>query len=133
MSEKDKLSAQVIVRPAGGKSDIAPENITSENVHRIMPAPAELEKVKIFFQDSGFEVGSGFANSFSITGEKKLFEKIFETKISTNENQAVKSRGGDSENETSELSLTKLPGDIKKIVEAVTFTEPPDFGPGNFS
>ncbi len=133
MSNKNnqELSAQVILKPAAGKSSILPENITSENVEQIMPSAEDFKNAQKFFADSGFEVDAGFANSFSITGEKKLFEKTFETKISQNEKQAVKARG-ENHPESSELPVGNLPNDIKKIVEAITFTEPPDFGPGNF-
>lgn len=127
--EKEKLSAQVIMNPASGKRSLSPEQITSENVAEIMPSDEDLKTAKQYFSDEGFEVDAGFANSFSITGDKKLFEKTFETKISKDENQAVKSKG---ETETSELPAGKLPENVKQVVETITFTEPPDFGPGNF-
>ncbi len=129
--EKQTLSAQVILKPAGGKSSIPPENITSENVNQIMPSAEDFKNAQKFFADSGFEVDAAFASSFSITGDKKLFEKTLDTKISQNENQAVKARGK-NDAETSELPLANLPNELKKTVEAITFTEPPDFGPGNF-
>ncbi len=133
MSNQDKqnLSAQVILQPAGGKGSIPAENITSENIHQVMPSTDDLKKAQTYFSDLGFEVDAGFANSFSITGDKELFEKTFETKISKNEKQAVKARG-ENDTESSELPSGKLPRDIKKVVETVTFTEPPDFGPTNF-
>lgn len=127
--EKEKLSAQVILHPASGKRSLSPEQITSENVAEIMPSDEDLKKAKQYFSGEGFEVDAGFANSFSISGDKKLFEKTFETEITKDENNAVKSK---SDAETSELPAGKLPNDVKKIVEAVTFTEPPDYGPGNF-
>ena len=129
--DKQKLSAQAILKPAGGRDSSSAENVTSENVHRLMPSAEDFKKARSYFADLGFEVDAGFANSFSITGDKKLFEKTFETKISQNEKQAVKARA-ENDAESSELSLKKLSGEIKKIVETVTFTEPPDFGPGNF-
>ena len=129
--DKNKLSAQVILKPAKGQSSIPPENITSENVHQIMPSAEDFNNAQKMFAESGFEVGDGFGNSFSITGDKKLFEKTFETKISQNEKEAFKTKGED-DSESSELPLEKMPKDIKKVVETVTFTEPPDFGPGNF-
>ncbi len=129
--EKQILSAQVILKPADGKSSIPPANITSENVHQIMPSAEDFKIVQKFFADAGFEVDAAFANSFSITGNKKLFEKTFDTKISQNEKQAVKaSRENDAE--SSELPLANLPNELKKTVETITFTEPSDFGPGNF-
>lgn len=129
--DKQTISAQVILKPGGGKRAIPPENITSENVNQIMPSAEDSKKAKKAFADLGFEVDAGFANSFSITGDKKLFEKTFDTKISQNEKQAVKARG-ENDAETSELPLGNLPNELKKTVEAITFTEPPDFGPGSF-
>ncbi|MEP7038331.1 MAG: hypothetical protein ABI891_08310 [Acidobacteriota bacterium] len=129
--DKQKLSAQVILRPADGKGAIPPENITSENVHQIMPSAENVKNARKFCVAAGFEVDAGFANSFSITGDVELFEKTFKTKISQNEKQAVKAVG-ENDTESSELPLGNLPQEIKKIVETITFTEPPDFGPGNF-
>ena len=129
--KKQTLSAQVILRPAGGKSSLPPEEITSENVQQIMPSAEDLEKAQSYFSDLGFEVSAGYANSFSITGDKKLFEKTFDTKISADEKQAIKARSK-NDTESSELPLGELPKEVKKSVETVTFTEPPDFGPGHF-
>jgi hypothetical protein len=133
MSNQDKetLSAQVILKPADGKSSLSPEKNTSENVHQIMPSAEDFKTAQEKFTDSGFEVDAGFANSFSITGDKKLFEKTFKTKISHNEHQAVKSQD-ENNAESSELPLENLPNELKQVIETVTFTKPPDFGPGNF-
>lgn len=128
---KQNLSAQVILRPAGGKESLPPEQITAENVHKMMPSAADAAAAQRFFANAGFDVGGVFGNSFSITGEQKLFEKIFGTKIFTNEKLAIKSRSKTAA-ESSELPSDKLPEDTRKIVETVTFTEPPDFGPTNF-
>lgn len=129
--DEQKLSAQVILKPADESVRFSAENATAENIQKLMPSAKDFKKAQRFFADAGFAVDAGFANSFSITGDEELFDKIFAAKISRNEKQAVKTRGAD-DLETSELPLEKLPGEIKKIVETVTFTEPPDFGPGNF-
>lgn len=129
--DKQKLSAQVILKPAGGRSQSSAESITSENVHLMMPLAEDFAKARSYFADLGFEVDASFANSFSITGDQKLFENTFETKISQNEKRAVKTHT-EKDEESSELPLKKFSSEIKKIIETVTFTEPPDFGPGNF-
>ena len=132
MSDQNEktLSAQVILKPAGGGSAAA-ENVTSENVRQMMPAADDFKKARTYFAGLGFEVDAGFANSFSIIGDRKLFEKTFAAKLSRNEKNAVKARGA-NDAESSELPPEKLSAEIRKIVETVTFTEPPDFGPGNF-
>lgn len=129
--QKQTLSAQVVLRPASGKSAIPPEQITAENVREIMPSPEDTKKAQEYFSEKGFEVGAAFANSFSITGEADLFEKLFDTKITTNEKNAVKARDKNKK-DSSELSKSELPKEIEKTIETITFSEPPDFGPGNF-
>ena len=133
MQDQDEriLSAQVVLKPKDGRGLSPAENVTSENVERVLPAAEDFEKAQSFFADAGFEAAGGFANSFSITGKHKLFEQTFGAKIFTNEKRAVKVRAA-KDAESSKLPLEKLPAEIKKIVETVTFTEPPDFGPGNF-
>lgn len=128
---KQKLSAQVILQPADGKRRIPAEEITSENVAQTLPSGEDLKEAQTYFSDLGFDVGEGYANSFSITGEAKLFEKSFDTKISEDEKKAVKAED-ENKTQTGELPSDKLPKHITRIVETVTFTEPPDYGPGNF-
>jgi hypothetical protein len=125
------LSAQVVLKPKDGRDLPSAADITAENIERFLPAAEDFRKAQKNFTDAGFEVDGGFANSFSITGKRKLFEIFFNTKIFTNERQAVKTRSGDRP-ESSELPLANLSAALKEIVATVTFTEPPDFGPENF-
>ncbi len=125
------LSAQVILKPKDGRSASSPKDVTAENIERFLPAAEDLEQARKFFAAAGFEADDGFANSFSITGKRELFEKTFDAEIFSNERKAFKIRA-DSEMESSELPLGKLPAAIKEIVETIAFTEPPDFGPENF-
>lgn len=129
--DQQNLSAQVILKPKDGRDLPSAADITAENIERLMPAAEDFKKAQKFFNDAGFEVGDGFANSFSITGKHELFEKTFNTKISTNARQAVKIRA-DSETESSQLPLVSLSAELKQIVNIIIFTEPQDFGPGNF-
>jgi hypothetical protein len=39
---------------------------------------------------------------------------------------------GEDEQESSELPTENLAGEVKKSIDTITFSEPPDFGPGNF-
>jgi hypothetical protein len=107
-------SAQVVLRPASGQRVTDP--ITSQNVREIMPSGADAALASGTFERLGFQVGSLVANSFSITGPTALFEKVFKTRLRP---------------ETLELPTHALPKQIASIIEAVTFTPPPDFGPAN--
>ena len=123
-----EVSAQVILKPSQGSFT---DTVTSENVARMMPTAEDMEKAKSYFSERGFKVEHAFGNSFSITGPESLFEKAFKSKLSKGEKGEVKAarRGG---SQSFELSTDDLPKGIADIVETVTFSEPPDFGPGNF-
>jgi hypothetical protein len=107
-------SAQVVLRPASGKRVTEP--ITSQNVREIMPSSADAALARRTFEELGFQAGPVVANSFSITGPTALFEKAFKTRLRP---------------DTFELPTHVLPDPIASIVEAVTFTPAPDFGPAN--
>lgn len=130
MENKTEISAQVILKPAGGEDVIAGENITSANVHLLFPAQESFEKAQKFFADLKFKVEDAFANSFAIAADKTVFEKTFDTRIFQDVKQNFKAARNDVE--SGELPLDKLPGEIREIIKTVTFSELPDFGPENF-
>jgi hypothetical protein len=76
----------------------------------------------------GFEVGNFVGNSLSITGPARLFETIFHTKLQEDGKSGLKF-GGNSY----ELPKEKIPSALRAEIAAVTFTPPPDFGPGSGS
>jgi hypothetical protein len=124
------LSAQVILKPAGGgKADVP---IVSSNVHQTLPSGDAIRLVQKAFADAGFDVGAAFANSFAITAPAKVFNKVFGTRIrrdaASGDTRAIGRRGGSSY----ELPLTVLPSQVARLIEAVTFTPPPDFGPTSY-
>ena len=129
MANKKEVSAQVVLK-ASDRS-VSGENITSENVGRAIPAEDDLRRATRQFKELGFKVEHAFANSFSISGPTALFEKVFKTKLSEEEKGSLKAKGAGG-TKSFELPLTNLPNDVETIVETVTFSEPPDFGPGNF-
>jgi hypothetical protein len=72
----------------------------------------------------GFRVGDCVGNSMSITGTVQLFESCLHTKI--------QERGGGVQfvGDGNELPTEKIPAELRAQVVAITFTPPPDFGPG---
>ena len=118
----DRLSAQVVLRPATGELT-GDESITSENVHRFLPPPEAVAETEGFFRDAGFEVANVVGNSFSIVGSPSAFERTFGERPERG-GAGVLVRGGGVE-----LDLDSLPGSVRRHVQAVTFTPPPDFGP----
>jgi hypothetical protein len=129
VNEDIRLSALVVLRPANDRAGSGP--ITSEVVGFFMPSRAAVEATTSFFSERGFDVSDVVAISFSITGSRSLFEDLFGQRV-----QVERRRGGELasvrlESGSLEFSLSALPKNISRNLQAVTFTPPPDFGPGN--
>jgi hypothetical protein len=120
MSSAASISLLVILRPAKGRLK-SKGAVSQENLAEVMPDPAAESQAREYFEAQGLTVHRGSANSFSIEGPRRTLEKLF----SAAELKAKESTGG-------EMSLTKLPADIRELLEAVAFTEPPAFGPTSF-
>jgi hypothetical protein len=99
----DGLSALVVLR-----SPV--DSPTADRAAELMSDAAAAAIVQAYFRDLGFDVGPLVGVSFSIDGDRSLFESTFG------------SVGG-------ALDLAPLPGSIREQLLAVTFTEPPTFGP----
>lgn len=83
-----------------------------------------------YFRDAGFELGPRVGESFAITASLGKFEKIFNCHIVIDENGAHVDIGNDSIDY--ELPFDSLYAHLQNCIYAVTFSAPPDFGPGNF-
>ena len=130
--KKEKtLSAQVILSPASGKSVTGQEAITSENIRDYMPSPENFQAAAQAFSAAGFEVSAAGPTGFSITAPASTFEKFFNTRLQKQERGGVMAMRKD-ESTSLELPLRALPREVSRLVEAVTFTPPPDFGPTSY-
>jgi hypothetical protein len=125
----EQISAQVVLRPADGRELTGHEVITSETVERYRPSPEAVSQVAEFLRAAGFQVSEEVGISFSITGPRPLFERLFGMGLEHRRRSGIDTvqtpAGG------LELPLDRLPPDVARFVQAVTFTPPPDFGPGN--
>lgn len=130
--KKEKIiSAQVILRPASGKSVTGQDAITSENIRDYMPSPESFQAAAQSFAAAGFEVSAAGPTGFSITAPASTFEKVFNTSVRSQEGRGIEAVRKDK-SASYELPLRGLSGDLSRYVEAVTFTPPPDYGPTNF-
>jgi hypothetical protein len=125
--KQHSLSAQVVLKAASGKSP-AGQAITSENIREYLPSQESIRIARSALTEAGFEVGNVVANSFSITAPTATFEKVFGARIRRDPQRGVTEAG---QGGTLELPLKKLGRDVAGVIEAVTFSPPPDFGPGN--
>jgi hypothetical protein len=89
------LSAQVVINPS---------------------APVKPDEIMNAFKQAGFDVGSLWANNFSISAPQTRFKSFFAADI-----------------DESELQLGALPDVIRGGIKTILFSRPPDFGPtGSF-
>lgn len=109
------LSAAITLRAADGSrlGDAGP--ITSATVLEHAPAPEAISTTESWFRSHGFDVDSTFANSFSITGTPDAFDAVF----------------GTSDDEQLILPLDRLPDEIGRLIDTVSFTHV-ELGPTDF-
>jgi hypothetical protein len=124
------VSAEVILRPAGGRRVSGQDRITSENVQAFLPDPSAVSGVSEFFRRVGFEVSEAVGLSFSIAGPVSLFEGVFGEHLSlTGEGRITEIR---TDGGRLEMPLDRVPPELADLIEIVTFTPPPDFGPTDY-
>jgi hypothetical protein len=117
------VSAQVVLAAAGGARPGPRTHITTENIHEWIPSAETTARVSGELRDMGFEVGEPVGNNISIAGPVRLFEAVFGTKLRDAD-------GGVQFVNGYELAAEKIPRALRRQIVAVTFTPPPDFGPG---
>lgn len=122
MNPEKIISAQVVLTAAGGGRPGPRTRITTENIREWMPSAETIARVSAELRNMGFEIGEAVGNSTSITGPARLFESVFHTKL--------REVGGVQFADGYELPAEKIPPALRAEIVAVTFTPPPDFGPG---
>jgi hypothetical protein len=108
----DEVSATVVLRTAG--SGLPAADITADHAELFQPRDTAVVEVTRWFDERGFQVGGVLGPAFAITGPAGLFEDTFGTA-----DPAVPP------------TVDRLPPEIARHLDAVVFTAPPDFGPGN--
>jgi hypothetical protein len=124
------LSAQVALKPASGRSIDGHTVITSENIREYLPSPETVRAAQRAFVDAGFDVASPVGTSFSITAPASTFEKVFKVRLESDARGSA--RVASTDKTDYELPLSGLAESLRKIVIAVTFSPPPDFGPTSY-
>ena len=124
MKPEEIVSAQVILAAANGARPGPHTRITSGNIREWAPSGETVVRVSDQLRALGFRVGECVGNSMSITGTVRLFESCFHTTI-------VETGGGvQFVGDGNELAAEMIPAELRPQVAAITFTPPPDFGPG---
>lgn len=125
------VSAVVVMRPSSGDRLPADAAVTADTLARFAPATADVNAARSWFERAGFRSGTLVGISFSIEGGVGLFEDCFDTQLVETAAGGVARRDPAAEAGTAlELPLDALPRSLLRTLEAVTFSDPPDFGPG---
>ena len=124
MNPEKIVSAQVILPAAGGARPGLHTRITAENIHEWTPSAESIARVSGALRSLGFTIGECVGNSFAITGAARIFEAHFGTKL------AEAGGGMQFAGDGRELAAAKIPAPLRAQIAAITFTPPPDFGPG---
>jgi hypothetical protein len=114
----ETLAAEVVLRGPAGAADVP---ITSANLDRYRPDPERASAARRWFAQLGFTTGDLHGTSFTISGPRALFDRTFGTRLGA-EGQVP---GAD----VLVLPPLELPEQLRSVVECVTFSPPPDFGP----
>lgn len=115
--DNELLSAMVILRPADPA--LATEPVSGENLALHAPADEAVAEAMAFFRSKGFDVGAFVGTSFSIAAPASRFHSWFGSDLPSG------ARGD------LELDLRNLPPELSRLLSAVSFSEPLDFGPGS--
>jgi hypothetical protein len=132
MTQKNQevISAQVILRSASGKPFDPQTPITSSNIGEYTPSATTVAAARSAFTNAGFDVGNVVGNSMSITAPVTTFESFFKTQVRYEQGRGMVAASNGMAGQ--ELPVRNLPSEAVNLVEAVTFTPPPDFGPTNW-
>jgi subtilase family serine protease len=126
------LYADVLIQSAGGKSVEPDSEITAETLHLYTPSERDVDTVRSYFENSGFQTTALAGISIGINGPAQLFEQFFETIIYQNE-QGYFSIHPENEVTDFELPAEVLSNAVADLVQTITFSPPIDFGPkGSF-
>ena len=128
LDERREVSAQVVLRPAGGRRPPGATPATAKNVAEFLPSPEAVREAQAVFQALKFRTEYFAGNSFAITAPAATFERVFRRRLRRNAEGGIECVGEDGTG-SYEFPLDRLPSAIAPLVEVITMTPPPAFGP----
>ena len=120
------ISAQVLLRPASGKSIDSNVAITANKLAEFAPSANTVAAAREIFHARGFEVGPMVGVSFSITGTLRAFEELFGRQVQMGKDGAYEFVAN-GKVIGHELSNMELPKELKDFVVIVAFPLPFEF------
>ena len=116
--------ASAILQSGGPGTGVVPGRRKAPTDVQVPDEGSLLARAKTYFSRAGFEVHAPVGQTFSIGANKSLFEYFFGVRLVVDEERLgapVRTADGDRE-----LSLERLPVDVRAMVDSIYFTEPPD-------
>jgi len=122
----DQVIAQIILRSPEGSSVLeSDEPITSENVESRRAEKQVIAEVQGALRDLGFEVVQVSEVTITISGDKELFEDVFDTTLE--ERSASADADADRERVYEAKQPARIPKKLSSFVSDVVFPVPPEF------
>jgi hypothetical protein len=121
------VSAMVMIASASGTVPDPRHPPTAATVAQHAPRPQALERARKSLGEAGFQLGQPVGGTFAITGSSTLFERFFGVHLHPDGRGSVTV----AETATYEVPADHIPPTLRDVVQIVTFSAPPDFGPGN--
>jgi hypothetical protein len=127
----EKVTAQVILRSAGGLSTVeSKEAITAENIAKYRAGKEVIEEVSQKLDRLGFKVVQVGPTSLTISGDKSRFEEVFQTTLQARRKEVLGSKIPGAEASYYEAPApVKVPPDLSSLVADVVLPTPPEFYP----
>jgi len=127
----ENVIAEVILRSADGSSILdAGEGITAENIEKYRVGREVIDQASEALEGLGFEVVQAGPVSLTISGNKEVFERVFQTALEARgaEMMPTKVSGGTASYYEATEPI-KIPEQISPLVADVVLPTPPQFHP----
>jgi subtilase family serine protease len=118
------ILAEVVMKNRKGSILQDRGKITSSNIDKYRPTEEYFEKAGKLLEEYGFKVLSMSRFMITISGDKKLFEEVFNTNIEKYEKQVTEN---DSQEYYRNKEPFKIPEHLKQYIEDIILPVPPTY------
>lgn len=127
----EQVTAQVILRSADGSSILdAKEAITAENIAKYQVGKEVIDEASKKLEGLGFEVVQAGPVGLTISGDKVLFESVFQTTLEARGTEIMGTKvSGVEASYYKATEPIKVPEDLASLIADVALPTPPELFP----
>jgi subtilase family serine protease len=127
----EKVTTEVILRSANGSSILdAKEGITAENIEKYKVGREVIEEASKKLEELGFEVLQAGPVGLTISGDRALFESVFQTTLEARSMEIMPTKvSGAGVSYYEAIKPIKIPEDLSPLIADVALPAPPEFFP----